>query len=222
MKKTKSYSQIEDDFSNYPHDANPDSKTYTELILTKSSLTSHLLSTSGPNSHPLLAITVATAFSFKPTVTLHSDPTQTSTPLGIIKFGFWRKHNVGYCTNVSCESSEMEWLKLVRISMLSLKEFEFEYEGRLYVWTTIEAGNFGERPDMELREKEKASLLAFYKGERTKKKSKTARGLFFLKGKAWSEAAEMELGKWELVVLLTGLTDLEIAASEASRRKTAG
>ena len=216
MPKKKTSVQAEDDFSAYPHEHNPDPKNFTELILTKSSQTFHILSTSGPNSHPLHAVTVETAFTFNPTLTLHSDPTQASTPVGIVKLGFWRKHNVGYCVG---EGREMEWLKVVRVSMLNLKKFEFEYEGRVYVWTTVKAGHYGERPDMELREKGEGeqSLLAFYKGERRIGKMKTGRGVFFLRGKPWSDAGEMEFRKWELVVLLTGLADVEVAAREAGR-----
>jgi len=120
----------------------------------------------------------------------------------------------------------MEWVKLVRVSMLSFKKFEFVYNEKSYIWTTLRAGYYGDRPDIELREKGtdggEETLLAFYNGERRKGKKKTGRGVFFLRGKSWSEARELKLGKWELVVLLTGLGVVEAAAREAARRKTAG
>jgi hypothetical protein len=227
MTKTKSYVPIEDDFSGHPQESNPDPKAFAELTFTRSSRTSCLLSTLGPKSKPLLAVTISNFTPGKPSVTLHSDPTQDSAPLGLVKLGFWRTHNIALCTkahgNDEENATEMEWMKLVRVKMRTLKKFEFEYDGKMYMWTTIKAYSFGERPDMELREKGEGEmpLLAFYKGETRKGKLRTGRGVFFLKGKSWDEAGDMELGKWELVVLLTGMGDVEVAAREAARRKTA-
>lgn len=229
MPKKKSYVAIEDDFSAYPQEGNPDPKVFTEFIFTRSSRTSCLLSTLGPKAKPFLAVTISNFTPCKPAVTLHSDATQDSVPLGLVKLGFWRKHNIGLCSKAHGDdegkATEMEWLKLARVNMSSLKRFEFEFEGKMYMWTTIKAYSFGERPDMELREKgeggEEKPLLAFYKGETRKGHLKKGRGVFFLRGKAWDEGGEMELRKWELVVLLMGLADVEVAAREAARRKTA-
>jgi hypothetical protein len=228
MPRTKPTVTTEDDFSAYPSEGNPDPKTFSELILTNTTKNSHLLSSSGPDSHPLLAVTTSHPLTRgKPAVTLHSSPAPDSPPFGIVKFGYWRKQNIGFCTQPNpaghVQDTAMEWMKLVRVSMRTIKEFEFEYEGKMYVWTTIKHGAFGERPDMELRERGEGErdLLAFYAGERRKEKMKTGSGCFFLKGKKWDGAGGVEWGRWELVVMLTGLGNVEYAKREATRRKTA-
>jgi hypothetical protein len=236
MGKHKSYIQTEDDFTAFPQESNPDPEAFAELVFTSSSQWSHLLSTSGPNSSPLLAVTTSSVFARgKPSVTLYPTPTHDSPPHGIVKLGFWknfaRKHDIGFYAkaneeNVGTSDSEMEWVKMLRVNMLNFNKFEFEYNGKSYIWNTLRAGYQGDRPDLELREKVTGgageTLLAFYKGERRNGKMKAGRGVFYLRGKSWSEARELKLGKWELVVLLTGLGVVECVAREAARRKTAG
>jgi hypothetical protein len=232
MRKHNPSNRIEDDFRAYPHESNPDPEAFAELIFTKLSRTSHLFSTSGPDSGPLLAVTTSSIFARgKPSAMLHSTATEDSPALGVVRLGFWRKHNIGFCANaneenVGASEEGMEWLKLVRVSILNFKKFEFEYEGKSYLWTTLRAAYYGDRPDIELREKVAdgagETVLAFYKGERKKERMKMGRGVFFLRGKRWSEARELELGRWELVVLLTGLGIVEATAREAARRRSAG
>jgi hypothetical protein len=130
-----------------------------------------------------------------------SHPTHDSPPLGIVKLGFWknlaRKHDIGFYAkaneeNVGTSDSEMEWVKMLRVNKLNFYKFEFEYNGRSYIWNTLRAGYQGDRPDLELREKVTGgageTLLAFYKGERRNGKMKAGRGVFYLRGKSWSEA----------------------------------
>jgi hypothetical protein len=236
MAKHKSYIQTEDDFTAFPQEGNPDPEAFAELVFTSSSQWTHLLSTSGPSAGPLLTVTTSSIFARgKPSVTLYPTPTQDSAPLGIVKLNFWktfaRKHEIGFCAKVNEEDvgtsdSEMEWVKMLRVNKLNFCKFEFEYNGKSYIWNTLRAGYQGDRPDLELREKETdgvgETLLASYNGERRKGKMKTRRGVFYLRGKSWSEARELKLEKWELVVLLTGLGVVECVAREAARRKTAG
>jgi hypothetical protein len=236
MGKHKSYIQTEDDFTAFPQESNPDPEAFAELVFTSVSQWTHLLSTSGPSSAPLLAVTTSSIFARgKPSVTLYPTPTQDSPPLGVVKLGFLknfaRKHDIGFCAKVSEEDagasdSEMEWVQMLRVNKLNFNKFEFEYNGKSYIWNTLSAGYQGDRPDLELREKVAdgagETLLAFYKGERRKEKMKARRGVFYLRGQRWSEARELKLGKWELVVLLTGLGVVECVAREAARRKTAG
>jgi hypothetical protein len=236
MGNHKSYIQTEDDFTAFPQESNPDPEAFAELVYTSSSQWTHLLSTSGLSSGPLLAVTTSSIFARgKPSVTLHSTPTHDSPPLGVVKLGFIRnfarKHDVGFCAkgneeDVRASDSEMEWVKMLRVNKLNFHKFEFEYNGKSYIWNTLRAGYQGDRPDIELREKDGDGagemLLAFCKGERRKEKMKTGRGVFYLRGKSWSEARELKLGKWELVVLLTGLGVVECVAREAARRKTSG
>lgn len=231
MAPHKSYAQIEDDFSAYPHESNPDPQAFVELALTKSSLRHHMFSTTGPNSGPLYAVTTSSPFARAiPAVSLHSTTTRDSPPLGVVWLGFWRKHNIGFRAEDNEEyfgtKEEMDWLKMFRVNLLNFKEFDFEFEGKSYIWRTLRAAPYGERPDIELREKGAGgggeTLLAFYKGERRREKLRTWRGVFFLRGKSWSEARELKLGAWELVVIMTGLGVVEAAGREAARRKTAG
>ena len=168
-------------------------------------------------------------------MSLYPTPTHDSSPLGIVKLSFFktvaRKHEVGFCAKVNGEdrgikNPEMKWVQMLRVNKLNFCKFEFQYDGKTYIWNTLRAGYQGDRPDLELREKVTKgvgeTLLACYNGERRKEKMKSRKGVFYLRGQRWSEAKELKLEKFELVVLLTGLGVVECVAREAARRKTSG
>ena len=189
-----------------------------EYISTRK-LLSHLISLSSSPSTPLYSVqTHASLSREKPSIVLHGGANKKSGPvIGVVKIhpphGRHFTIGIGYPGALIDEggvrAERMVWEDLHRVKKWTYRLYQFEFGGEgqreVYTWRRTDEGWSKRMKSMELRvgkDGDEGDLVAVWRGS---KGVKVKSGSMFVKRRGEFQ----EDGKWDLMVLLTGLSIIE-------------
>jgi hypothetical protein len=155
-----------------------------------------------------------------PDVVLHSGKDKTESVLGVARLRAWGPNPVGV-GDPDAVGREMVWEELRRVSTWTHARYHFEWdwsdgERRKYEWRRSKMQIFDNQDDLELVERGRETVvLATYKCVglvRWKRKG-------FLRIRIVNEVGKVELERWETIVILTGVSLVELARRRAGPRR---
>ena len=193
-----------------------DPALFCEYISTKATLT-HQISLSTSPSTPLYSIKTHQSLSReKPSIVMHAGADKTAPVVGVVKIhlphGRHCTIGIGNPEMIIEEGGDkaerMVWEKLQTMKKWTYRWYQFEFgaegEREVYTWRRTKDRWPRRLKDMELRvgKEEDGELVAIWRGSDG---MKAKRGSFFIKKREGLK----EEKKWELMVLLTGLSIIE-------------